>query len=57
MPCYTPIVKEEPVKAITSKARFEEIVAALMQVGKDEADEIMKAVKKARKKRGRKAKP
>jgi hypothetical protein len=51
-------VKEEPVKATTSKARFEEIVGALMHVGKEEADQIMEAEKKARsKKRARKAKP
>jgi hypothetical protein len=43
-------------KAAVNKQRFEEIVAALMQVGKDEADEIMKAAKKARKKRAREAK-
>lgn len=43
-------------KPTVNKQRFEEIVAALMQVGKDEADEIMKAAKKARKKRARKAK-
>lgn len=43
-------------KATVNKQRFEEIVAALTQVSKDEADDIMKAAKKARKKRAREAK-
>jgi hypothetical protein len=51
-------VKEEPVKATKSKARFEEIVGALLHVPKEEAAAIEEAEKKARsKKRARKAKP
>jgi hypothetical protein len=47
---------KEPMKATTSKARFEEIVGALMHVPKEEADAIIEAEKKPRngKKRGRK---
>lgn len=43
-------------KATKSKARFEQVMAALMQVGKSEADAIMEAEKKPLngKKRGRK---
>lgn len=42
------------MKAIKTKARFEEIVGALMHVAKEEADAIAEAEKKSRsgKKRG-----
>jgi hypothetical protein len=47
------------MKDTKPKRRFEEIVGALLQVPKEEADAIMEAEKKPRsgKKRGRKAKP
>lgn len=52
-------MSDSPKKATIKKQRFEEIVGALMRVGKDEADAIMEAEKKPRvgKKRGRKAQP
>jgi hypothetical protein len=44
-------------RATVKKARFEEIVGALMHVPKEEADAIQEAEKKARsRKRARKAK-
>jgi hypothetical protein len=51
-------VAEDPErKATKSKARFDEIVAALMRVGKDETDAIMEAEKKARSARKPEPKP
>lgn len=48
---------KEPMKATTTKQRFEEIVGALLHVPKEEADAIMDSEEKARsKKRARKAK-
>ena len=52
-------MKDSPKKATVKKARFEEIVGALMHVPKDEADAIMETEKKPLngKKRGRKPQP
>ncbi len=50
-------MSETAKKATVGKARFEQIVGALMHVGKEETDEIMETEKKARsRKRARKAK-
>jgi hypothetical protein len=52
-------MSERPKKPTVGKARFEQIVGALTQVGKEEADVIMEADKKplTGKKRGRKPTP
>jgi hypothetical protein len=51
-------VTDKPRKATVTKPRFEQVMEAIMQVRKDEADAIMEAEKKPLngKKRGRKAK-
>jgi hypothetical protein len=51
-------MSERAKKATVGKARFEQVVSALMRVGKDEAAAIMEAEKRPRvgKKRGRKPK-
>ena len=51
-------MSDSPKKATVGKNRFEQVVSAMMQVGKEEVAEIMEAEKKPLngKKRGRKPK-